>query len=290
MENEAASPVAGPPCTAEDLSELRSLLAHALASPQGIAPMPRVCVLIADVAAQPDVDARQLVRVIQSDAALAGAVMRVANSPAMRLRASAASLQEAVSWLGIAEVRNIALAKALRGEVFTAPGRQAECERLWREALLCALWAREVARYRDRRSVETCFLAGLMHRTGAALGYKIISRFELDRQRRVAGADLESLLAAVEPSFCRLLMGNWRLTGEVRDAASGWSEYAEGTPTELAGVTAAARRLALHTLAPEPDGDEAVVASPVFATLGLDPVVVRRLLERREQVLLGAEF
>lgn len=290
MEIEPARVSAGPPCTAADLHELRSLLAHALASPQAIAPMPRVCVLIADIAAQPDADARELVRVIQSDAALAGAVMRVANSPAMRLRASAASLQEAVSWLGISEVRNIALAKALRGEVFAAPGRQAECELLWREALFCALWGREVARYRDRRALETSFLAGLMHRTGAALAYKIISRFEVDRQRRVAAGELGTLVAAVEPSFCRLLMGNWRLTGEVRDAASGWSDPADGSPTELAAVTAAARCLALHTLAPDPAGDEAVVASPAFAALGLDPVVVRRLLERREQVLKSAEF
>jgi HD-like signal output (HDOD) protein len=275
---------------AADLNELRSLLAHALASPQAIAPMPRVCVLIADIAAQPNADARQLVRAIQSDAALAGAVMRVANSPAMRLRASASSLQEAVSWLGISEVRNVALAKALRGEVFAAPGRQAECERLWCEALLSALWAREVARYRDRRLVETAFLAGLMHRTGAALAYKIISRFEVERQQRVEEGDLAALLAAVEPSFCRLLMGDWRLTGEVRDAASGWADYPDGNPAELAGVTAAARRLALHTLEPDPGGDDAVVASPVFAALGMDPVVVRRLLERRDQVQKGTEF
>jgi HD-like signal output (HDOD) protein len=269
---------------------LRARLGNALAHPQTIAPMPRVCAQIADIAAQPRADALQLVRVIESDPALVGAVMRVANSPAMRLRASASSLHQAISWLGIFEVRNIALSKALRGEVFQAPGRDAECERLWREALLSALWARELARIRNRRLLEMSFLAGLMHRCGAALAFKIISNFEVERQLRIHDAQLRPILAAVEPSFARLLMSSWRLAPEVQDAASGWVDYPQDRTADLAGIVAAARLLALHTLDPGELSAEALQASPVFAALGVDPAVVQRLLEKRDQVLASAEL
>ncbi len=276
---------------AEDpVDDLRSRLGNALSHPQSIAPMPRVCAQIADIAAQPRADALQLVRVIESDPALVGAVMRVANSPAMRLRASASSLHQAISWLGIFEVRNIALSKALRGEVFTAPGRDAECERLWREALLAALWARELARNRNRRLLETSFLAGLMHRCGAALAFKIISQFEVERQLRLQDAQLRPILAAVEPSFARLLMSSWRLSPEVQDAASGWADYPQDKTADLAGVVAGARLLALHTLDPAQLTADAVLASAVFAALGVDAAMVQRVLDRRDSVLASAEF
>src|SRR6202046_5886638 len=102
------------------LSALHSQAAHvylteSLTSPQHIAPMPRVCAQLAELTAQQATDAAQLARLIQSDPALAGEVMRVANSPALRPRSAVVSLQQAVSWLGIAEGGNIAHAVMFGG-------------------------------------------------------------------------------------------------------------------------------------------------------------------------------
>src|SRR6202047_3846058 len=95
-----------------------AFLGESLISPQNIAPMPRVCVQLAELTAQHAADAAQLARLIQSDPALAGEIMRVANSPALRPRAPIVSLQQAVSWLCGAEVRHVALAEVLwRGAV-----------------------------------------------------------------------------------------------------------------------------------------------------------------------------
>jgi len=85
-------------------------------------------------------DAAQLARLIQSDPALTGEIMRAANSPVLRPRTPLVSLHRPVSWLGVAEVRNITMAVMLRGEVFTAPGHESESEELWREAWLAGLW------------------------------------------------------------------------------------------------------------------------------------------------------
>jgi HD-like signal output (HDOD) protein len=270
------------------VSPLHAQAAHAyltesLASPQHIAPMPRVCAQLAELTAQHATDAAQLARLIQSDPALAGEIMRVANSPALRPRAPIVSLQQAVSWLGVAEVRNIAMAVMLRGEIFTAPGHEPQSEELWREAWLAGLWAKEIARER-RKHVESAFLAALMHRTGAALALKILSGFESQQRTVMDAKSFADLVVEFEARFGRLLMSSWRLPDDVQDAASDWREYAKSSHSDLAGTVHAAHLLATHTMYPQLLDEELVLQSPVFEQLGVFPDDRRAMLAKREQV------
>jgi len=261
----------------------RDYLSDALAGPQTIAPLPRVCAQLAQLTAQQATDATQLARLIQSDPVLAGEIMRVANSPALRPRSAIVSLQQAVSWLGVAEVRNIAMAVMLRGEVFVAPGHEPESEELWREAWMAALWAKEIARER-RKHVESAFLGALMHRTGAALALKILSRFELEQRVGLDARTFGDLVVEFEPAFGRLLMNNWLLPKDVQDAASDWRNYRESKHSDLAGTVHAAHLMATHTLHPQLLDEELVLESPVFEQLGVFPDDRRHMLAKREHV------
>src|SRR6201996_8584486 len=224
----------------------QTFLNESLSSAQYIAPLPRVCAQLAQLTAQESPDAVALAKLIQSDPALAGEIMRVANSPVLRPRSPIVSLQQAVSWLGVAEVRNIAMAVMLRGEVFVAPGHEPESEELWREAWLAGLWAKEIARER-RKHVESAFLAALMHRTGAALALKILSRFEAAQRTVMDARTFADLVAEFEPAFGRVLMDNWRLPEDVQSGASGWRSYRESAHSDLAGTVNAAHLFATHT-------------------------------------------
>ncbi len=272
-----------------DLQFVRNRLEHALSSPQNIAPLPRICEQLAELDAQGETDAINLVKVIQSDPVLTGEVLRVANSPAMRLRSAVISLPQSVSWLGMIEVRNIAMATALRSEVFTAAGRESDRDEIWHQAWLGGLWAREVARSR-RKHVETAFLAGLMHRSGAALVLKVIAKFEAEKELRLSAEALENLITDFEPAFGRLLMSNWRLTEEVQVAAVDWRGYPESRQDDLVGTIAAAHLLVLNTLHPLQLADDAVLASPILAQLGIFPDDRARLLEKRDAVRQSAGF
>jgi HD-like signal output (HDOD) protein len=270
------------------LSALNSQVARdymnlSLNGPQTIAPLPRVCAQLAQLTAQQATDAAQLARLIQSDPALAGELMRVANSPALRSRTPVVSLQQAVSWLGVAEVRNIAMAVMLRGEVFVAPGHEPESEQLWREAWLAGLWAKEIARER-RKHVESAFLAALMHRTGAALALKILSRFEFEQRTAMDARTFGDLVVEFEPAFGRLLMGGWLLSQDVQDAASDWRNYRESNHSDLAGTVHAAHLFATHTMHPQLLSEELVMESPVFEQLGVFPDDRRRMLAKRDHV------
>jgi HD-like signal output (HDOD) protein len=261
----------------------RDYLSESLASPQSIAPLPRVCAQLAELTAQQVTDSAQLARLIQSDPALAGEIMRVANSPALRPRTAMVSLQQAVSWLGVAEVRNIAMAVMLRGEVFVAPGHEPESEQLWREAWLAGLWAKEIARER-RKHVESAFLAALMHRTGAALALKILSRFESERRERLDTHTFDTLVVEFESAFGRLLMDSWLLPKDVQGGAGDWRNYRESKHGDLAGTVHAAHLLATHTLNPQLLTEDLVIDSPVFEQLGVFPDDRRRMLTKRDHV------
>ena len=261
----------------------RAHLSDSLAVPQSIAPLPRVCAQLAELTAKQATDAIQLAKLIQSDPALAGEIMRVANSPALRPRAAVVSLQQAVSWLGIAEVRNIATAVMLRGEVFNAPGHEPESEELWREAWLAGLWAKEIARER-RKHVESAFLAALMHRTGAALALKILSRFEAAQRTVMDARTFAELVAEFETDFGRVLMDNWRLPDDVQHGASGWRNYRESSHGDLAGTVHAAHLLATLTLHPRLMSEDLVLESPVFEHLGVFPDDRKKLLARCDHV------
>jgi HD-like signal output (HDOD) protein len=266
-----------------DFQAARAYLNECLTAPQTIAPLPRVCAQLAELTAQQVTDAAQLARLIQSDPVLAGEIIRVANSPALRPRTAIVSLQQAVSWLGVAEVRNIAMAVMLRGEVFSAPGHTPASEELWQEAWLASLWAKEIARER-RKHVESAFLAALMHRTGAALALKILSRFESEGRLRLDARIFGDLVVEFEPALGRLLMNNWLLPKDVQDAASDWRNYRESSQSDLAGTVHAAHLLAAHTLHEELITPDMVVESPVFEQLGVFPDDRRHMLAKRDHV------
>jgi len=261
----------------------RDYLAGSLSTPQHIAPLPRVCSQLAELTGRQVTDAAQLAKLIQSDPALAGEIMRVANSPAMRPRAAIVSLQQAVSWLGVVELRNIAMAVMLRGEVFSAPGHDPETEELWREASLAGAWAKEIARER-RKHVESAFLAALMHRTGAALALKILSEFEIHERTAIDAQSFAELVVEFEPALGRLLMSNWHMPSDVQAAASEWRDCGNSAHGDLACTVHAAHLLATHTLHPLLLNEELVLESPVFEQLGLFAEQRKGMLAKRDHV------
>jgi HD-like signal output (HDOD) protein len=266
-----------------DSQDARDYLCDALSLPQSIAPMPHICSKLAELTAHEETDSVQLVRLVQSDPVVAGEIMRVANSAALRPRNPIASLQQAVSWLGVATVRNITVATVLHGEVFSAPGHEPECEELWREAWLGGLWAKEIARLR-RKHVETAFMAGLMHRAGAALALKLFARFEREQRTALDAQTFRSLVVEFESPCGRLLMSNWCIPSEIQEAASAWRSYRSSREVDLAGTVNAAHLLAQHTLYPQLLGEEIVLADAVFEQLGVFPEERTTVLGQRERV------
>jgi HD-like signal output (HDOD) protein len=203
-------------------AELRERLRAALEADQlELPPLPQVA---ADVVASSAADPRNAAafsQLIQRDPALAAQIMRVANSAAYRPRAPIVSLQQAIAWLGVAEIRNIAIAISVRGQLFVAPGHEPEIQELWRESVAAACWSRELARLK-KRNVETAYLCGLLHRIGRAAAISTLSRIEVAGRRTVAARTFSALADEFEGEFGRKLVAKWQLPELVADVVAHW--------------------------------------------------------------------
>jgi HD-like signal output (HDOD) protein len=203
-------------------AELRERLQAALESDQlDLPPLPEVATQIASSSATQQESAAALSQLIQRDPALAGHVMRVANSAACRPRAPIVSLQQAIAWLGISEIRNIALAISIHGQLFVAPGHEPEIQELWRESVATACWARELARLK-KRNVETAYLCGLLHRIGRAAAVATLSRIEVAGRRTVAARTFSALADEFEAEFGRKLAAKWQLPASIAEVIANW--------------------------------------------------------------------
>jgi HD-like signal output (HDOD) protein len=153
----------------------RALLAAMADDSVELPPPPHVAVEVTRLTRADETDegnvtanAAELAKLIQRDVALAGQVMRVANSALYARRTPVVTLPQAIAWLGMREVRTIAYAVAVQGQVFASTYFRKEMTELWRESIITALFAQEVARLK-RRNVESAYLCGLLHRVGMAI-------------------------------------------------------------------------------------------------------------------------
>jgi len=100
---------------------LNNLTPHDLPSP------PEVAIRIVRVAADPDISARDLQKIVSGDAALMAELLRIANSPFFGYRQTVTRVEQALVVLGQKMLRNIALLfiarETLRSGPTTAGGR-----------------------------------------------------------------------------------------------------------------------------------------------------------------------
>jgi HD-like signal output (HDOD) protein len=246
---------------------------------------------IADGAA--DASSTQLAALIQRDVALAGQVMRVANSALYARRTPVVTLSQAIAWLGIREIRNIAFAAAVQGQVFTSTSFRREMADLRRESVITALFAQEIARLK-RRNVESAYLCGLLHRAGMAV---ILNRVGAAVVKHNLSPDPLVVLQAAQRQEARVgthLAIAWGLPPSVSAAIAHWRdpEAAELAKLEVMEV-ALARQVSDELRTPGLGGElpESMLgpASTWMDALAIFPEELVGLMAQRAAIYATAE-
>jgi hypothetical protein len=157
----------------------------------------------------------------------------------------------AVLRAGPLETALLTVQGAVREAVFSCTGRETEMRLLWREALVTALCAGQLARLQGL-SGPCAAMAGLLHRAGAALTLQTIAATELAQRRRI-GATLRGQLAARhEPLLAAALLRAWKMPVEVAGAVHGWQKFSAVEPRRSAAMTVyVSHLLAAEMLQPE---------------------------------------
>jgi HD-like signal output (HDOD) protein len=264
-------------------------------------PLPEIAERVAKLAGDDSIEAEgadanatgalELARLIQRDVALAAQVMRVANSALYARGTAIVTLKQAISWLGLREIRRIAFSFAVRGQLFGATQFHTELTQLWRESVTTALFAQELARSK-RRNVESAYLGGLLHRVGLAV---ILWRLGRAVRPQDFGArdSLAYFVAGFEPQVGSQLARAWQLPPYVAACIRHWRAPDAATADRIeVQQLALARALAVY--AQEFVGDELpeallLASEPLMAELGLYSNDLEAIFAKRAVVLSAAD-
>jgi len=125
-------------------------------------PFPGAASRLLQTASRDDVEFRDIAAILKSDPSLAAEVLRIANSPIFAFRTEIASIDRAVSLLGLDRIRELALAIALKSYGTLKQPAHKLC---WSHSIACGVLAEELAPAYGLRASEA-LTAGLLHDVG----------------------------------------------------------------------------------------------------------------------------
>ncbi|MBL9209515.1 MAG: HDOD domain-containing protein [Opitutaceae bacterium] len=229
----------------------------------------------------PDADVADLSDLIHQDQALAGNVLRIANSAAYRVGEPIVSLRQAVMQLGLGVLGEIAVAACLNHEGLRAPGYEPLRKRMLLHAFITGGFAKELAR-RKRRNVESMFLCGLLHSVGKTVTLRLIANAQSGAATKLTEGEVAPLIAAHQADIAARVTVAWKLPQQVHVVAVHHAspETAPEFVDETKLVALAAHIAGWVTLNDPPD-EAAVRALPAWAELNFYPDDVDAVLERR---------
>jgi HD-like signal output (HDOD) protein len=231
--------------------------------------LPEVAARVVSVAGSPDTDASDLARMIVGDQALAAHVMRVAKSAIYQPRHPIESLQHAISWLGMAEVSDIAFTVAVQGKLLNVPGQKARVQKLWKLAVGTAQWSRLVASAADCQG-EPSYLAGLLHEIGKPAALQAIAELSRRAAAPLSDEEVDALIAEFCTDVGTQLATSWKLPEAVVSVVAGWRNWDTAADRKDAcAIVHLAHHLAEHMLAGSGAlAADALAADPVAAHFG----------------------
>jgi HD-like signal output (HDOD) protein len=178
--------------------------------------LPDAALRLNELMQDPQATLQDLAEVIQMDAGLAAAVLRMANSAYYGLPAKVGSIAMAINLIGQRALRNLVFSVSVTRAFKGLPSDLVDMQAFWENSTACATIARALARRARIADADDLFLAGLLHTTGRLVFYArrpvhyrelltagVTAQQLAAEERRVFGFDHTELGAA--------LLAAWRL-------------------------------------------------------------------------------
>ena len=272
-------------------TDLPALLGRKLADRTLDLPMlPAVAAEVLGLVQQETTDAAKLSAAIHREPALASNVLRVANSPTYVGQVACASLQQAVSRLGMQLITEIALAVSVRSKLFADAQSADLFAQLWRHSVVTGFYTKEIARTR-RRNVELAFLCGLLHDIGKAALLANAERLLPDGS--VANADLALALHEHHGAAGAELASRWRLPEAITVCILHHHDYSQARTFQDIAMTVSLADLLAHMVTGTgpggPPSADAIRKLPVLQALNLYPDQLDELFDKAGRAVAAAE-
>jgi putative nucleotidyltransferase with HDIG domain len=158
-------------------------------------PIPVVIHKVLALADDPDASLKDLVEVVERDAAITANLLKTVNSVHMGLPVKVDSVHQAVSMLGLQQVVEMVLSQNLSANLNRAQkGYGLAKGDLWRQSLTVAMVARTLARGRDLMSLPAIYTAALLK----DIGKVILHEYVADQLETIQKLMAEKKLSFVE--------------------------------------------------------------------------------------------
>jgi HD-like signal output (HDOD) protein len=212
-----------------------------------LCPLPASAQRILQLTSDPNVDIKEVGRVLATDPALAAELMRLANSAAYSRGVAATDLVQAILKLGIDELRQMAGAMAI---LAAFPTEEAFTTSLRTASVLAGAIARDLAQKTRAANVGTAYVCGLLSEVGAMACAAIDGKNYI--ALRAACGDDGSLLAEGERArygftsaeIGSALLARNNLPRELSESVLGSLDASSTSLAPLARVTVFARHAA----------------------------------------------
>lgn len=247
--------------------------------------LPKVANKVVQLTQDPESDAGDLAKLIQSDQPLAAHVMRIANSALYSPNSTMVSLQQAITRLGMQIISEIALAASINSKIFNAPGYTDTIDCQLKFSLHAGLWAKEIARS-CRRNVEASFLAGLLHDIGRPVAVQTLIELASIHKISASKEDVLAIAHHYHQIISAEVVRQWEMPAIVCDVVNNIGDYQKaGKAKEQTMIVIAGSKVALCCGEyGERCDPKALYQDPVFADLNLYPDDLTALLEKRDRV------
>lgn len=269
------------------MPELTTLDAAALITqaPQLGSP-PAVYQRLVEVLDDPRSGGHEVAAVIGQDPSLTARLLRLANSAYFSFDRPVDSVHQAVTFIGLTHVRDIALATSVTSAFRDVPADLIDLEEFWRHSLAVGICARMLAGIRKESNVERFFVAGMLHDVGRLVLY--VSAADAARAILEHAKDRECLLYEAEMELVGLdhgtiggaLMEQWNMPASLAECVALHHRPQEALSYPVETATIHLADLVANALRLGRSGERMVPPRwiGVWETLDLDPSLLNHLM------------
>ncbi|WP_434135951.1 HDOD domain-containing protein [Pseudomonas luteola] len=231
--------------------------------------LPEVALRVREAAEDPDVTSADMGKLIGNDTALTARIIKVVNSPLLRISNEITDLHTAINRLGINYTCNLAIGLAME-QMFqaTTDAVDHKMREVWAKSTEIAGISYVLCKHFTRLSPDQAALAGLVHQIGVL---PILTYAEEHRSLLANSLTLDRVIEEIHPKIGKRILKAWDFQESIVNVPQDYLDFERNTPkVDYADIVQVAYLQSLSgTEHPLTKMDWTPIAS--FRKLGLDP-------------------
>ena len=238
-------------------------------------PLPALLGKVQEVLAADNADASKIAELVRTDPAIAGALLRAANSALFGGLSPISDVAQSIARLGLNRVQSIVIGLAVHGEVFAGD----KLQQLWNHAVASAAGARRLAE-REGSDPDQAFIAGLLHGIGRTLVLRRLDELVVEQpELQLTDSVKEEIVASLQGEIGYATLESWNLPDDICAAARFDDDLEDFEANLLVRIVRAADRIACKLgMHPRPDPELSLLDDDAIEGLELRDIEVAALM------------